>query len=121
MTFRFKRIDEREVWLEETAKAEFDAVGRLVRLKGLTLDVTARKRAEDEQKLLIAALDQRDKDLLARVAAVAKDMKRSSGSLEEYVEALDLRIRSMAYTHALLSQNQWQGIELAAFDPAWTS
>jgi PAS domain S-box-containing protein len=113
MTFRFKRIDEREVWLEETAKAEFDAVGRLVRLKGLTLDVTARKRAEDEQKLLIAALDQREKDLLARVAAVAKDMKRSSGSLEEYVEALDLRIRSMAYTHALLSQNQWQGIELA--------
>src|SRR5262245_43712501 len=36
-TFRFKQPDGREVWLEETAKAEFDALGRLVRVKGLTL------------------------------------------------------------------------------------
>ena len=76
VTFRFKHPDGREVWLEETAKAEFDAVGRLVRLKGLTLDVTARKRSEDQQSLLIAALDHRVKNLLARVAAVAKDMRR---------------------------------------------
>jgi PAS domain S-box-containing protein len=55
ITFRFKRADGREVWLEETAKAEFDGIGRLMRLKGLTLDVTARKTYEDEQKLLIAA------------------------------------------------------------------
>ena len=40
VAFRFKRHDGREVWLEETAKAEFDALGRLVRLKGLTLDIT---------------------------------------------------------------------------------
>src|SRR5262249_22054112 len=75
VTFRFKRPDGRDVWLEETAKAEFDALGRLVRLKGLTLDVTARKRSEDQQSLIIAALDHRVKDLLARVAAVAKDMR----------------------------------------------
>ena len=56
-TFRFKRPDGRDVWLEETAKAEFDAVGDLLRLKGLTLDVTARKRSADQQSLLIAALD----------------------------------------------------------------
>src|SRR5262249_55716351 len=73
VTFRFKRPDGRDVWLEETAKAEFDALGQLVRLKGLTLDVTARKRSEDQQSLIIAALDHRVKNLLARVAAVAKD------------------------------------------------
>ena len=60
----------------KSASAEFDAVGRLLRLKGLTLDVTARKRAEDQQSLLIAALDHRVKNLLARVAVVAKDMRR---------------------------------------------
>jgi PAS domain S-box-containing protein len=113
MTFRFKHADGREVWLEETAKAEFDGVGRPVRLKGLTLDVTARKTSEGEQELLIAALDQRVKDLLARIAEVAKDMHRASDSLEEYVGALDLRIGSMAKTHALLSQHHWKGIELA--------
>ena len=79
VTFRFKQPDGRKVWLEETAKAEFDAIGGLVRLKGLTLDVTARKRSEDQQSLLIAALDHHVKNLLARVAVVAKDMRQSSG------------------------------------------
>jgi PAS domain S-box-containing protein len=47
VTFRFIRPDGREVWLEEAARAEFDAGGRVVRLKGLTLDITERKRAEE--------------------------------------------------------------------------
>jgi two-component sensor histidine kinase len=113
IVFRFKRLDGREVWLEETAKAEFDALGRLVRLKGLTLEVTARKRSDDQQRLLIAAFDQRVKNLLARVAEVAKDMRQSSGSFDEYIRALDLRIQSMARVHTLLSQNHWEGIDFA--------
>jgi PAS domain S-box-containing protein len=46
VTFRFIRPDGREVWFEEASRAEFDADGRAVRLKGLTLDITERKRAE---------------------------------------------------------------------------
>src|SRR5262245_66242103 len=34
------------MWLEETAKGEFDAAGRLLRVKGLTRDISERKRAE---------------------------------------------------------------------------
>jgi two-component sensor histidine kinase/integral membrane sensor domain MASE1 len=112
-TFRFKHPDGRDVWLEETAKAEFDAVGDLLRLKGLTLDVTARKRSADQQSLLIAALDHHVKNLLARVAVVAKDMRPGSGSLDEYIRALDRRIQSMADAHALLSQNRWDGADLS--------
>ncbi len=112
VTFRFTHPDGREVWLEETAKAEFDAVGRLVRLKGLTLDVSARKRSEDQQSLLIAALDHRVKNLLARVAVIAKDTRHGSGSLDEYIQALDRRIQSMADAYALLSQNRWHGVDL---------
>ena len=108
VTFRFKRPDGREVWLEETAKAEFDAAGRFVRLKGLTLDVTERKRSEDHQSLLIAALDHRVKNLLARVAVVVMYTRQGSGSLDEYIQALDRRIQSMADAHSLLSQNCWR-------------
>src|SRR6266478_3769613 len=93
VTFRFEQPNGREVWLEETAKAEFDTMGRLLRLKGFTLDVTARKESEDQERSLIAALDQRVKNLLARVAAVANDMRQSSGSLGEYIRALNLRIQ----------------------------
>ena len=112
-TFRFHHPDGREVWLEETARAEFDAVGRPLRLKGLTLDVTVRKRSEDQQKLLIEALDHRVKNLLARVMIVAKDTRQSSGSLDEYFQALDRRIQSMADAHALLSHDRRNGAELA--------
>ncbi len=112
-TFRFKHSDGREVWLEETAQAEFDAGGRLVRVKGRTLDVTARKQSEDQQSRQIAALDDRIRNLLARVAAVAKDMRRGAGSLDAYVQALDRRIRSMADADALLSRQHWQGGDLA--------
>ena len=37
VTFRFKRPDGREVWLQEASRAEFDATGRYLRLKGLSL------------------------------------------------------------------------------------
>jgi PAS domain S-box-containing protein len=48
LTFRFRRPDGREVWLEETARGEFDASGRLLRIKGLTRDITERKRTEGQ-------------------------------------------------------------------------
>ena len=36
----------REVWLEEAARGEFDATGKLLRINGLTRDITERKKAE---------------------------------------------------------------------------
>jgi len=44
--FRFCCRDGREVWLEEEARGEFDAQGKLLRVKGLTRDISERKRAE---------------------------------------------------------------------------
>ncbi len=111
--FRFKHSSGVEVWLEEMAKGEFDPLGRLVRLKGLTLDVTARKRSEDHQSLLVAEHDSVVKKLLARIAVVVGDMRRGPRSLDEYVQALQTRIRSMADTHFLLGQNRWHGVDLA--------
>jgi len=112
VTFRFVRLDGREVWLEETSRAEFDAAGHPVRLKGLTLDITERKRAEAHQDLLISELDHRVKNVLARVAAVAKYTQEGSGSMEQFVQALDGRIQSMADAHSLLSRNRWHGVGL---------
>ena len=113
VTFRFKHPDGREVWLEETAKGEFDSVGLLVRVKGLTLDVTARKQSEDQQSLLIAALDDRVQNLLARVTVVAKDMCQGNGWPDADIQALDRRIQSMADAYTLLSRNRWKGVDLA--------
>jgi PAS domain S-box-containing protein len=113
IAFRFKQLEGREIWLEETAKAEFDELGRLLRLKGLTLDVTARKESEHQQSLLIAELDQRVRQLLSRIAVMAKDMRRYGSSFDEYIRAMDARIQSIADAHAILSKNRWAGADLA--------
>jgi PAS domain S-box-containing protein len=113
VSFRYRRPDGREVWLEETARAEFDGAGRLVSVKGLTRDVTAQHQAEEHQKLLIAELDHRVKNALSRVAAVIRRTRQSSGSLDAFVTALDGRIQSMANAHELLSRSRWQGVRLA--------
>jgi len=111
--FRYIRPDGREVWLEETARGEFDAAGSCVRLKGLTRDITERKRAQEHQSLLIAELDHRVKNVLSCVAAIVQRTGESSGSMLEFTEALKRRIHSMANTHALLSRGRWRGASLA--------
>jgi two-component sensor histidine kinase len=113
LSFRFVRPDGREVWLEETAKAEFDAAGRLLRIKGLTRDITERKALEEDKNLLIAELDHRVKNVLATVSVVASRTQETSHSMADFVTALDGRIRSMATTHELLSYRRWHGIPLA--------
>src|SRR5260221_291847 len=112
VTFRFIRPDGREAWLEETSRAEFDTTGRVVRLKGLTRDITRRKQSEKRQDLLIAELDHRVKNVLARVATVVMHTRRRCGTMDEFVKALHGRIQSMAAAHSLLSQGRWSGVGL---------
>jgi PAS domain S-box-containing protein len=46
LNFRYVCPDGRELWLDETAKGDFDATGKLLRIKGLTRDITHGKQAE---------------------------------------------------------------------------
>jgi PAS domain S-box-containing protein len=112
VTFRFLRPDGGEVWLEQTSRAEFDTTGRLIRLKGLTRDITRRKQSEKHQDLLTAELDHRVKNVLARVAAVVRHAQRRCGTTDEFVKAIDGRIQSISAAHALLSQSRWFGVGL---------
>jgi PAS domain S-box-containing protein len=110
--FRFIRPDGREVWLEKTSRAEFDTTGRVVRLKGLTRDITRHKQSEKRQDLLSAELDHRVKNVLARVAAVVRHTRRRSGTPDEFVKTIEGRIQSIAAAHALLSESRWFGVGL---------
>ena len=105
-SFRYVRPDGRLVWLEETAKGEFDASGNLLRVNGLTRDIT-------DQSVLLGELDHRVKNTLAIVSAIASRTRDTSRSMDDFVAALDGRIRCMAIAHELLSLRQWQGVSLA--------
>jgi PAS domain S-box-containing protein len=90
------------------------ATGEIVAINVAAEEITERKRAEAHQKLLIAELDHRAKNILAQVAAVAKFTRQGSRSMDEFLQSLDGRISSMATAHSLLSESHWQGVALAA-------
>jgi PAS domain S-box-containing protein len=112
LLFRFVRQDGRQVWLEETAKGEFDSRGTLLGVKGLTRDVTEQKQLEEHKDVLIAELDHRVKNVLALVLAIASRTQETTSSVVDFVTALDGRLKSMASTHELLSHRRWTGIPL---------
>ena len=76
-------------------------------------DYLERGIAEEHQKTLMAELDHRVKNVLARVAALADSTRQGGGSIDEFIRSYNGRIESMAAAHTLLSKTGWQGTDLA--------
>ena len=100
-------------WVETRCFISYDGEGRPHRVIGVSIDITERKRVEEQQRTLVAELDHRVKNVLATVQAVAAHTMDASSSMEHFVAALDGRIRSMGATHEILSHRRWLGIPLA--------
>ncbi|WP_181708387.1 HWE histidine kinase domain-containing protein [Chthonobacter rhizosphaerae] len=71
-----------------------------------------REKARAHQDLLMAELDHRVKNTLATIQALARQSSRGATDLEEYVRQFEMRLRSMALTHSLLTKNRWLGADL---------
>ena len=100
-------------WIESRSFISYDSDGSPQRVIGVNIDITERKRAEEHQRVLVAELDHRVKNVLATVSAVAAQTLETSSSMSHFVAALDGRIRSMATAHELLSTRQWRGMPMA--------
>ena len=111
--YRIIRPSDEIRWVETRCFISYDAVGHPKRVLGVSIDITERKQAEEHQRLLVAELDHRVKNALATVSAVSAQTMETSGSMSDFVAALDGRIRSMATAHELLSISQWHGMPLA--------
>jgi PAS domain S-box-containing protein len=99
-------------WIDSRSFIGYSNDGRAQRVIGVNIDITERKQAEEHRKFLNAELDHRVKNALATVSAVVSHTLHASGSMADFVAALEGRIRSMATTHELLSARRWQGIPL---------
>jgi PAS domain S-box-containing protein len=99
-------------WVETRCFISYGGGGRPHRVVGVSIDITERKRVEEQQRTLLAELDHRVKNALATVSAVVSHTQQGSRSVADFVAALDGRLRSMATTHELLSSHRWQGVSL---------
>ena len=83
-------------------------VGSIVTLT----DITARKRSEEQQTMLVAELNHRVKNILAIVQSVAAQTIRNAGSLDTFNERFAGRLRALALAHDILTKTRWGGVEL---------
>jgi PAS domain S-box-containing protein len=100
-------------WIERRGSIAYGEDGHPVRIVGVNIDVTERKRAEQHQRALNAELDHRVKNVLATVSAIVGQTQEASRSPADFAAGLNRRIRSLAGTHELLSRSHWHGVPLA--------
>ena len=80
-----------------------DESGQLVGAVNMLVDISERKRAEDQQSLLVRELHHRVKNTLATVQAIMGSTAQSARTIGEFQTALIGRIGALAKTHLLLS------------------
>jgi PAS domain S-box-containing protein len=99
-------------WLAGHWQAFNDEAGKPLRVVGVHIDVTERKRAETTQQLLLNELNHRVKNTLASVQAIAQQTLSHTRNPTEFVASFAGRLRSLARVHAMLSSTTWQGADL---------
>lgn len=109
--FRVQRPDGEIRWCVGTAAATLGKNGRVVRVSGVTMDITERKRAEERQNLLAREVDHRAKNALALAQSIVRLTRAEN--IQTYINAVEGRINALARVHTILSLSSWEGAELS--------
>jgi PAS domain S-box-containing protein len=109
--FRIVRPDGEIRWCMGTAAATVDKSGRVIRVSGVTVDITERKRAEEQQNLLTREVDRRAENALALAQSIVRLTR--GDDVKAYIQAVEGRISALARVHTILSLSSWQGAEIS--------
>src|SRR6202051_4859061 len=108
--FRIIRPNGEIRWCVGTAAATVDKAGRVVRVSGVTVDITERKHAEERQNLLAREVDHRAKNALALAQSIVRLTR--GDNVKAYIRSVEGRINALARVHTVLSLSSWQGAEI---------
>jgi PAS domain S-box-containing protein len=89
-----------------------DAEGKIIGASKIARDITERKQAQARQELLTREIHHRTKNLFAVVDAVVARSFAGKRTVEEAEAAVRHRLHSLAQTHAMLLDKEWQGADL---------
>jgi PAS domain S-box-containing protein len=99
-----RRRDGQIAWLEERAEPSRDPITGKQRITGLVWDITEQRDAAERQKILLAELQHRTRNLLAVVRSITNRTLARSSSLEEFRASFRDRIEALARVSGLLSR-----------------
>lgn len=86
--------------------------GDIVGLIGTAVDLTHKRRNEQQMRLVMRELTHRSKNLLAVIQAMARQTAARSAGKEDFVERFSSRLRAIAASHDLLVSHSWYGASL---------
>jgi PAS domain S-box-containing protein len=94
--FRIIHPDKGERWIFGLGRAFRDSSGRAIRMAGVNMDITDRKRAEEREQLLVRELQHRTKNFFAVVQAIAARTLTGQQTLHQAREAFVGRLMTLA-------------------------
>lgn len=100
-------------WLSSRGGFIFDTNGTAIRMLGAMVDTTERRRQEEWQKLLVAELQHRVRNLISMVRSVARLSAPSHDDVEEYVDHFIGRLQAMGRTQSTLTRSPGAKVDLA--------
>jgi PAS domain S-box-containing protein len=89
-----------------------DANGNIIRASKIARDISERKQAQARQELLTREIQHRTKNLFAIVQAVVVRSLAGKQTVEDAKSAVLSRLSSLAQTHVMLMDTQWEGADL---------
>ncbi|HEX4891658.1 MAG TPA: PAS domain S-box protein [Hyphomicrobiaceae bacterium] len=111
--YRIIRPDGRVRWIFGRGRIERDATGKPVRYRGIDIDITEQKRAQERQRLLMRELAHRGKNLLAVIGSIARRTLSGDRTLEEARTAFAGRLQALANTYSSLTDEAFEGALLS--------
>ncbi|MDN3568144.1 PAS domain-containing protein [Paeniroseomonas aquatica] len=112
--FRVKRRSPSQGWAwiatHGAVAARDPMTGAVLRLAGVSQDVSERREAEQRRILLAREVDHRAKNVLAVVQSVLRLTRRDQP--ETFVATVEARVAALARAHTLLAEEGWIGADL---------
>jgi two-component system CheB/CheR fusion protein len=100
-------------WFQTRAKPVRDDEGRVVEWLGTSTDVDELRRMEEHQRLLMAELQHRGRNMLSVIRSLIRRTVRASSTVDELAMHLDGRINAFARVQAAVTRDPGRGIDLA--------
>ena len=91
-------------WLSARGRFFYDGAGRPVRMIGVMDDVTERREWEARQKVLVAELQHRTRNLIAVVQSLSNRTLKESASLDDFQTRFGARLKAVSRVQGLLSR-----------------
>lgn len=99
-------------WMSLYGRFAYDDNGHPLRVSGVSLDITERKRSEENLRLLMQEVNHRSKNMLGLVQSVARHTLAATP--DEFLQRFGERLNAMAASQDLLVRGGWDGVDVLA-------